>query len=165
MNVLILLGLLSLSYGDIEVEVSFLVDAGYNESNFETLLYSELNNTRGNVSLNTSLDIFFPSIRSLYVSPILCVLGSNYHCYNDTNVTRYADINDGNESIEYIMYGVGGFSLVLVVLLFFFLRKKPLEKRILAVVIDWPKKKMVLGHGSYPPNNTINIYGHHSRGF
>lgn len=167
------------------VEVSVLVASDYNESNlYSNLLHPNVSrkvfnssNITGNVSTilnasNSSLQppvvIIFSSnsfVRLIGVAPVLCVIGFDYNCFNDTNVTRVMDIiapTNGSLPVGYIV-GICATVLVLVVVLSIwschkFKRKppeKPEKRLVIPITIDWPpkdlNKKLNLGNGVLQP--------------
>lgn len=179
---------------EIFVEVSFGVSADYNESNFYDNLLRPVNvsrtvsnasNVTGNVSLSNAsgtpntteppvIDSPFviplvknPIYRMLNVAPILCVIGFDYNCFNDTNVTRLdayypVPTTDGSLPVG-IIAGTCATVAVLAVVLSIWLtggfKKKPApveKKLVMPIRIDWPKidpnKKLNLGNGTWGGN-------------
>ena len=99
--------------------------------------------------------------RIISVSPILCVIGYDYNCFNDTNVTRSLDRTDPISTPLPVGFIVGTCSAAIVVVILGVLlksgfKKKPIpdsnpERRlIMPVLIDWPpkNKKLIAGHGT-----------------
>jgi hypothetical protein len=94
--------------------------------------------------------------RIISVSPILCVIGYDFNCFNNTNVTRLLDRADTVSTPLPVGFIVGTCSAAIVVVILGVLfksgfKKKPIpEKRlIMPVLIDWPpkNKKLITGHG------------------
>ena len=140
---------------------------------------SNFSNTSNALNLSNSNNPISPLIfikNSLYriisVSPILCVIGYDYNCFNDTNVTRSLDRTDPIPTPLPVGFIVGTCSAAIVVIILGVLlksgfKKKPIpdsnpERRlIMPVLIDWPpkNKKLIAGHGTpivvnysyYPP--------------
>ena len=160
------------------VEVSVLVAGDYNVSNFYDGLVRpralnisaglvNSSNATGNTSLpslNVSNYIATPFsivvianslVRILDVAPILCVIGFDYNCYNDTNVTRIlytaAPPSTGSMPAGYIV-GTSVTALVLVTVLAIWFtrgfRQKKQEKQapdkrpVIPITIDWPPKNL-----------------------
>jgi hypothetical protein len=167
---------------EVYVEVSVLVPGEYNETNlYNNLLHpnasrlnvsdSTGNLTYLNITNHSSVLILIPIIpfipgpliRFLSISPILCVIGFDYKCFNDTNVTRIADDavdeTPPNQPVGLII-GTSAAVLVVVALSIVFwngFRRRsvlviPEKRPITAVVIDWPPRNKNLhpGNGYYP---------------
>ena len=174
---------------DVYVEVSVLVSSEFNESNlYENLFHpnaSRLNMSDGtgnatHASNNSSWPpgsvpfIPGPFMRFLSISPILCVIGFDYKCFNDTNVTRVADytVDGPTTSSQPVGYIVGTGAAVLVVVALsvvyrngFKRRPIPVEKRpVTAVVIDWPprpnKKQNPESGAHYPMHINPELSSH-----
>ena len=142
--------------------------------NVDILNTSNLSNTSNisNTSNTSNIGSNKPTIaplnfikNSLYriisVSPILCVIGYDYNCFNDTNVTRSLDRTDPIPPPLPVGFIVGTCSAAIVVIILGVLlksgfKKKPIpdsnpERRlIMPVLIDWPpkNKKLIAGHGT-----------------
>ncbi len=162
-----------------------LVSSDFNESNFNSNLFngnsSMPSNLTGNASfLNTSnsssynltVDLprmlipFIPSplTRVLSVNPILCVIGFDFNCFNDTNVTRLRDtafpVSDAPLPVGFVALGIGSVAVVGIVLGIYLnhkFKQKPVaapapKKTVIPIRIDWPpNKKQALGNGMHPP--------------
>ena len=155
---------------EVYVEVSVVVPGDFNVSDLYDNLYhpntsniSISSNSTGNVLNVTNIESNYTIIllknsvyRVLSVSPILCVIGFDYNCFNDTNVTRLPESPPtGSELPMGYILGVCSAVFVVVVLGIIFTRgfKKPIpEKRlVIPVVIDWPprNKKPNFGNGMH----------------
>ncbi len=179
------------------VEVSVLVASDYNVSNFYDGLARprELNvsgglvnssNATGNVSLpylnvsnnkTTPISIVVIAnslVRILDVAPILCVIGFDYNCFNDTNVTRilYTAVSPstGSMPVGYIV-GTSVTALVLLAVLTIWFtrgfRQKKQEKKtpdklpVIPITIDWPPKN--LNKKTNPANGMVHDVMYHIR--
>jgi hypothetical protein len=125
---------------------------------------SNFSNTSNALNLSNSNNPISPLIfikNSLYriisVSPILCVIGYDFNCFNDTNVTRVLDRTDPNPTPLPVGFIVGTCSAAIVVVILGVLfksgfKKKPIPERrlIMPILIDWPpkNKKLITGHGT-----------------
>ena len=107
-------------------------------------------------------------LRILSVAPILCVIGFDYNCFNDTNVTRLADTNHGvaaSDSTDTLPVGViaglvTGVCVTVIVTVFCiwsrgFKKKEPVKvekKLVIPIKIEWPprNKKLIPGNGMHP---------------
>ena len=165
-----------ISCEEVYVEVSVLVSSDFNVSDLYDNLYhpnipnaSNTSNSTGNVlnvthftESNHTLTFLVPFVKNsvyrvLSVAPILCVIGFEYNCFNDTNVTRLPDNTVAVSEALPMGYILGTCSAVVVVVVLGILftagfKKKhiPPEKRlVIPVVIDWPpkNKKQNFGNG------------------
>lgn len=174
------------------VEVSVLVPGDYNESNFYDGLVRprasnvsglmNSSNATGNASLSLNISnytsapvavvVFANSfVRLLNVAPILCVIGYDYNCFNDTNVTRIADTPVPSTESMPVGYIVGtcASALVLVAVLSIWLTRRFRQKRpekqaverkpVIPVTIDWPPKN--LNKKNNPPNGAVFDAAYH----
>ena len=176
----ILLALAGVFYcEDVYVEVSVVVSGDYNVSDLYENLYNpntsitsnllNTSNSTGNVlnvtnftESNHTLIFLIPFVKNsvyrvLSVSPILCVIGYDFNCFNDTNVTRLpGNTVAANEALP-MGYILGTCAAVVVVVILGVIftagfKKKPIpaqKKLVIPVVIDWPPryKKPIFGNG------------------
>lgn len=193
MHILYLLFMLAkLSYcEEMYVEVSVLVSGDYNVSDLYDNLYhpnaSKLSNSTGNVTntshLNNHTQIPIPIIpiiipfiknsvyRILSVSPLLCVIGYDFNCFNDTNVTRLLDNTAIKSTTEPLPVGfiVGTCTALVVVVILGILfktgfRKKtvplPEKRLVMPILIDWPPRNKKPSPGNGMPIVVVNQYPH-----
>ena len=151
MTILLIL-FLGLCRGEIiSVEMSFIVPASFNSTNFVEVIaqYNEITSNIKNIS--NPFSGIQSLIQSLGVFPIICIFGTDLNCFNDTNMTRLNDTSytpySSSESSQVnpgiiagsVIGGLCGISLITISIILCVNKKKQIRKNhIIRVKIEHP---------------------------